>query len=75
MFPVPPENPVRAGELAVALQVKVVPLIFDSRAIDEVPPEQMDCENEGFVIAGVGSTYIRKSAEVPEHPLAAGMIR
>ena len=50
------ENPVRFGELAEAVQGKVVPDTDEVRRISVVSPEQMEGVVEVIVKSGIGKT-------------------
>jgi hypothetical protein len=54
VMPDPAEYPVTFGELATAVQAKVVPDTFEERPIEEVCPEHRVCAGGVKARSGVG---------------------
>ena len=68
------ENPLRLGELADALQVKVDPETSEVSDMEVVPAEHMDCVKILFETCGVGYTVTTTLPGVPPgHPKAVGV--
>ena len=67
-------KPVISGDEGVAVQVKVVPAIFESRiTFEEEAPEQIVCDMEALFTTGAGFIVTRWLAVGPLHPLYVGV--